>query len=243
MTRTLFATFATSAAGFVLLAAGCASDTAQSGEDLTSPPSFSEASAGDIPDDSAIYTCGSETVTVDYYDERAIVRTERTNYALDDMEAASGAKYGGPTPDGEVIFWSKGDTARLSVAGEEKDICRIKRDNGFDASQIDDITNREWVVEDINNAGIPDRARATLNFESDGNISGRTGCNQYNGSWEIKGDLITYSVFAVTKMACPPALMDMENKFLAVLSEPTVVKLSDNGLLSLGSIAGTIEAR
>ena len=108
---------------------------------------------------------------------------------------------------------------------------------------VADIADKEWVVEDLNGAGIPDRANATLNFTTEGGISGSTGCNRYSGSWTEADGLITLSPLAVTRRACAPALMDMEQTFTSALTSPLRVTLDETGLLTVTGPGGSIEAR
>ena len=108
---------------------------------------------------------------------------------------------------------------------------------------VADIAGKEWVVEDLNDAGIPDMANATLNFTAEGGVSGHTGCNRYSGSWTEADGEITLSPLATTRMACAPALMDMERKFLNALTSPLSMTLDETGLLTVTGSGGIIEAR
>ncbi|MAK61341.1 MAG: hypothetical protein CMK09_10210 [Ponticaulis sp.] len=106
-----------------------------------------------------------------------------------------------------------------------------------------DLTDLEWRVENLMDAGIPDRAHATLNFTDDGGASGSTGCNQYSGSYKLNASRLYFSAFAVTKRACVGSLMDMEQKFLRTLSGTVEASLDPTGLLRLESETGSLEAR
>ena len=62
-------------------------------------------------------------------------------------------------------------------------------------------------------------AEATLTFGDDGRVFGTTGCNRYFGSYDLDddGDL-TLSQVGSTRMACPPAEMAQETRFLDALN-------------------------
>ncbi len=95
------------------------------------------------------------------------------------------------------------------------------------------LQGAEWVVEDINGAGLVDRSRATLNFGADGRISGRGSCNTYTGQYSLTGEGLTVSKTAMTMMACVPALMQQEDLFLDVLKNIQRFTLSPDGALIL----------
>src|SRR5215203_3082474 len=42
----------------------------------------------------------------------------------------------------------------------------------------------------------------SLNFGEDGRASGSTGCNTYSGSYEVRGDYISFSRIITTRRAC-----------------------------------------
>lgn len=75
-----------------------------------------------------------------------------------------------------------------------------------------------WLAEDIGQRGVLDRAQSTLDFgEAGDRVSGRGGCNRYTGPVEITGSDIHFGALAATRMACPPALMDQEQRLFAAL--------------------------
>jgi heat shock protein HslJ len=95
------------------------------------------------------------------------------------------------------------------------------------------LQGREWVVEDINGRGIIDRSRATLNFGPDGRVSGRSSCNNYTAQYSLTGEGLTVSKAAGTMMACEPALMQQESRFLDVLQNVRRFDLGPDGALIL----------
>ena len=86
-----------------------------------------------------------------------------------------------------------------------------------------DIEGEEWQLEKMTrDEAVPDGLVVTLVFIND-RISGRAGCNTYFGSLTA-GDRpaeITPGKIGSTRMACPPAAMELENRYLQALSGVT----------------------
>ena len=73
----------------------------------------------------------------------------------------------------------------------------------------------EWVLRNLDrNEPAPDEPEITLLFEED-RIAGGSGCNRYMGTvteGEMPGDL-TVGLLAGTMMACPPEVMELEDRY------------------------------
>lgn len=102
---------------------------------------------------------------------------------------------------------------------------------GGDPAEL--LQGAEWVVEDIDGAGIIDRSRGTLQFFPDGSVSGRAFCNTWRGSYALTGESLTFSQLATTRMACAPALMELEARFSEILVAVRHFEVSDDGALVL----------
>jgi putative lipoprotein len=74
-----------------------------------------------------------------------------------------------------------------------------------------------WLAEDIRGGGVIDSLQSVLEIAGDGRISGTGGCNSIMGKARVEGAAITLGPLATTRMACSPAVMDQERKFLAAL--------------------------
>lgn len=74
-----------------------------------------------------------------------------------------------------------------------------------------------WLAEDINGRGVIDNAQSVLEIAPNGAISGRGGCNGMGGKAVITGSRIRVGQIVSTQMACAPAVMDQEGKFIAAL--------------------------
>lgn len=97
----------------------------------------------------------------------------------------------------------------------------------------------EWRVEDIDNRGLPDGAMVTLNFANDGKLSGRSGCNRYVGGWSQDPKGLTFTPLAMTRMACVPALMEVEARFADASARVTQARIDETGALVLMDEAGS----
>ena len=74
-----------------------------------------------------------------------------------------------------------------------------------------------WLAEDIRGGGVIDNLQSVLEITADGVVSGSGGCNRMRGQATISGTRLTFGPIAATQMACPPAVMDQEGKFLSAL--------------------------
>lgn len=101
----------------------------------------------------------------------------------------------------------------------------------------------EWIVQDVDGGGVIDNARGTLIFGSDGRVAGRAFCNQYSARYAVSGTTLTIAQAAATKMACVPALMMLEDKFLSALSAVRGYSIGPDGALTLSGGGRTIKAR
>lgn len=75
-----------------------------------------------------------------------------------------------------------------------------------------------WLAEDIGGRGVIDNAQTTLSIAAEGGVSGSGACNRYSGRATIAGDAISFGPLAATRRACPPALMDQEQRFFDALA-------------------------
>jgi heat shock protein HslJ len=103
--------------------------------------------------------------------------------------------------------------------------------NGCGGNSLDLLAGGEWVVEDIGNGGVIDNSRVTMVFEPTGRVSGRASCNTYSGGFSLTGEGIAFGPLATTRMACAPALMNQEAKFLAMLGVVERFEIDETGAL------------
>lgn len=120
--------------------------------------------------------------------------------------------------------------ARLMVNGQTFTGC------GGDPQRL--LRGAEWVVEDLAGTGIIDSSRVTIRFLSDNRIAGRGSCNRYAGSYRLTGEGVGFGALASTRMACAPALMNQEHRFLQILGEVSRIQIGQEGQLQLGTASG-----
>lgn len=86
-----------------------------------------------------------------------------------------------------------------------------------DASLPTDLVGK-WLAEDIGGNGVIDYAQSVLEIEEAGTVAGSTGCNTMFGQIRQGGGVLKIGPLAVTRKACPPAVMDQERKFVDALN-------------------------
>lgn len=89
----------------------------------------------------------------------------------------------------------------------------------------DERLNANWVLQRLQGKEVEAaqfvKGLPTLAFQLiQGKVHGNAGCNRLNGTIEVKGDHITFSRLATTRMACPA--LSVEQSFLAILSDITL---------------------
>jgi putative lipoprotein len=106
------------------------------------------------------------------------------------------------------------------------------------AQQAVEWDGASWRVEDIRGRGVIDNAQTTLRIDADGAVSGSTGCNRYSGKATVDAKGLRFGPLATTFRACPPAIADQEQKFLAALEETRAARFDPVGRLQLVSAKG-----
>ena len=98
---------------------------------------------------------------------------------------------------------------------------------------LNDVTGQWRLVRFAAEETVPSDVEITLQF-ANGRIAGRAACNRYSGSvveGESPGDLSLASALAVTRMMCPPPLMEWEQRYLRVLQGLTKYSFVTGSLL------------
>lgn len=189
-----------------------------------------------------VYLCGGEQVEAELTRSQAVITWRGVTHTLEGVRAASGTKFEGEG----VMFWAKGQTALLEVGGEMLPECTLQpREAGAASGGVPGaLAGPEWIIEDIDGAGIIDMSNATIEFGDGGQVSGRASCNRYTGRWSWDGERLTLTPLAVTRMACAPALMQQEQRVLEILQAVEGWSVDDTGALILHTRDGrTLKAR
>lgn len=201
------------------------------------------------------YTCGDQEIRLSLSSKLTeLTFADGSGSSLKEIVAASGVKYQGVEKP-EMIFWSKGNTATLTMADKEWPECVAKTTNAGETTQTDatatvdvenptQITGITWLLEDLNATGIIDNSHMTLLLDGAGRASGHAGCNRYSASYTMTDDTLTLNPnAAMTMMACAPALMEQEQRFIDALVLMTTYHFDETGALILGGGDKTMKFR
>jgi len=104
------------------------------------------------------------------------------------------------------------------------------------------LPGSQWTVTSINGKTTEADGTPTIEFGSDGNVAGTTGCNRYSGKVTIDGDKITFGQMTSTLIGCEGAIGAQEQAFLAAMDGATNWSVGSNGDLTIKG-AGDIVAR
>ena len=119
--------------------------------------------------------------------------------------------------------------------------CSLVRPASISTPKVD-LIGGTWVAQDIDGAGVVNDAISSLVFSNDARVTGRGACNRYNGTVEVRGASLIVGELLATKMACAPALMDQETKFLAALQATRTYRMEGDQLV-LVDATGTARLR
>lgn len=98
-----------------------------------------------------------------------------------------------------------------------------------------DLEGKKWLLTSYGDPDSPqaviEDTRVTAEF-SEGEVAGTAGCNNYFGSYEIKGESLTFGAVASTEMWCedPEGVMDQETEYLRSLGAAERYQVKDGKL-------------
>jgi putative lipoprotein len=136
---------------------------------------------------------------------------------FDDRDLRRGRTYGLKARilvDGQVWFTTG---APITVHGPLQPEIVVERAAG--EAPAEPTPAGKWLAESIRSGGVINDPQSTIEIAADGTVAGKSGCNSFGGKATIEGDKIGFAALAATRMACPPAIMDQEDKFLAALND------------------------
>lgn len=80
-----------------------------------------------------------------------------------------------------------------------------------------------WLLQEVNSAIVQlpagERQPYLLFQRLDGRVTGYSGCNEFFGSYDLKGDMLTFGPLGMTRKFCADAAGEVEQAFLGVLSK------------------------
>lgn len=94
-----------------------------------------------------------------------------------------------------------------------------------------------WVVEYIGDRPVVDRSPARIHFAEDGVLNGNASCNRFFGKYSYNEATLVIEPLGTTRMACVPALMEQEARFLAAFPRAASASL-EHGILILRDVNG-----
>lgn len=104
-------------------------------------------------------------------------------------------------------------------------------------AQSQELAGTSWEVTGYNNGqqavtSVLAGSTLTAQFGKDGVLSGKSGCNDYNGPYVVTGNKIKIGPLASTRMACaePAGVMEQEAQYLAALETAATYKIDSNTL-------------
>lgn len=78
-----------------------------------------------------------------------------------------------------------------------------------------------WEVTDLNSEPLIPETTLTIRFHNR-KVNGSSGCNRFNGRYQVEGDTITISIREATTDNClNPGIMDQEKAFMKYLQDAT----------------------
>jgi heat shock protein HslJ len=103
------------------------------------------------------------------------------------------------------------------------------------------LEGTEWIVVELPGASPPPGGpHATLVLDREGSvIRGSTGCNTFDGSWEVAGTRLTLGLTSITGRQCDGALARLETDYLEALRRTGSFRLRGDVLELLGE-AGVV---
>jgi len=108
---------------------------------------------------------------------------------------------------------------------------------GFGSQQrLGDVT---WRASDLNGVPVAEGTMITLQIAGGGQVSGNAGCNRYSGTYRMMNKQgIDFDALSTTRIACAPAVMEQEQRFLSILGSVEGYSFYSDGGMSLISPDG-----
>ncbi len=124
----------------------------------------------------------------------------------------------------------------LGLAG-----CTMSGDKAPAESEIP--LNGRWQVEDIDAGGVIDFSHITMDFSTQGKVTGTTGCNQYTASLAQNGADVSVTQIVTTRRACAPALNNQQQRFINALRDASTIAYQQDTWLTIQDASGATRLR
>lgn len=117
-----------------------------------------------------------------------------------------------------------------------------KTDGSFETRQVtiavnpgNPLGNTNWALTSMNGNQVPiPGSNITAFFANGGQLSGFGGCNNFNGSYSVGGNVLSISALTSGRLACGPELDGQEQAFLAALQSAQTFTINGNQLIIFG---------
>lgn len=120
-----------------------------------------------------------------------------------------------------------GKTTRHAVFAGRPDAANIRVERAKSASNEVDGPNGRWLAVTIRNRGVIPDLQTVIEIARDGRVTGSGGCNRISGKVTLTGSRISFGPMISTRMACAPAVMEQESKFLSALGDTRLWRLDE----------------
>lgn len=181
------------------------------------------------------------TLRWDYDERRAIAPTPAAE------SIAGGRRYtvGGATPFTVVVrdtlcadgMSGRQFPARVTVVIGERTL------DGCGGEPEALLQGAAWQVDSVNGKPVVAGSQVTLQFGTDGRLTGSAGCNRYSAPYGTKVEGIALGPAIATRRACIPEIDRQEAAFLTVLRGVVPYQVTPGALVISGSGSGRIVAR
>ena len=81
--------------------------------------------------------------------------------------------------------------------------------------RLTSLAGSEWQIRDF--VGEAVAGKGWIAFKADGMVTGNSGCNRFNGGYTESPRKINVGPLAMTRMACPPTMVEIETNFSQAL--------------------------
>ncbi|HEX5515848.1 MAG TPA: META domain-containing protein [Gammaproteobacteria bacterium] len=95
-----------------------------------------------------------------------------------------------------------------------------------------ELAGTAWAAVSIDGRSVQAGIESTVVFQGD-RVGGSAGCNRYSAVLESQGTALHIGDIVATKMACAPAAMDQEQRFLGALEVVAAYRWTDGSLILL----------
>jgi heat shock protein HslJ/uncharacterized membrane protein len=97
------------------------------------------------------------------------------------------------------------------------------------------LASTGWAIVDIDGTQVGGETYE-LQFDEQGRLSGRAGCNRFSGPYTQRGRTLTPGAIIATRMACPGERMTHESKMMRLLRGPVEISYRGGMIMTLRGI-------